>query len=117
MFKQNKCASTTFQKWFLVFVEQCPPPPPKPQTIIYEKCLPPPPQPRQVIIKQETCQPAPCRRLVREVIRQIPQQCTPAQPALVCTQQKQQQIIQNPPQITQQLTPVYATRRVRLKHL
>ncbi|CAF1231640.1 unnamed protein product [Adineta ricciae] len=94
-----------------VIVQQCPPPPPKPQTIIYEKCLPPPAQPNQVIIKQETCQPAPCRRLVREVIRQVPQQCAPAQPALVCTQQKQQQIIQKPPQITQQLTPVYATRR------
>lgn len=103
-----------FSKLSLVIVQRCPPPPPKPQRIIYEKCLPPPPeQPCQVIIKQETCQAAPCRRLVREVIRQVPQQCAPAQPALVCTQQKQQQIIQQPPQITQQLVPVYATRRVR----
>ncbi|CAF0895466.1 unnamed protein product [Adineta ricciae] len=91
-------------------IEKRLPAPCLPPQVIVEQC-PPPPQPRQVIIKQETCQPAPCRRLVREIIRQVPQQCAPAQPAVVCTQQKQHQIIQNPPQITQELTPVYATRR------
>ncbi|CAF1153945.1 unnamed protein product [Adineta steineri] len=104
-----------------VVVERCPAPPPKPQQIIYEKYLPqPPPQPRQVIVQRECCQPtccaipqqqAPCRRLVKEIIRQVPQPCAPAQPAVVCTRQQQQQIIPAQTQACQQVVPVYATRR------
>ena len=105
----------------LVVVERCPPPPSKPRTIIYQKYLPPPEPQRQVVIQREACQPtaccpppqpAPCRRLVREIIRQVPQPCAPPQPAVVCTQEQQQTIIQQPPQVRQQLVPVYATRRV-----
>jgi len=107
----------------LVIVEQCPPPPPKPQAIIYEKYLPPPPPPqRQVIVQRNACQStvctcacssttqqAPCRRLVREVIRQVPQQCTPA---VVCSQQNQQKITPRQSQVVQQFVPVFAQRQV-----
>ncbi|CAF1066312.1 unnamed protein product [Rotaria sordida] len=99
-----------------VFVEQCPPPQPKPQRIIYEKCVPQP-QPRQIIVKRDFCQPSlcsvtsqkvPCQRIVREIVRQP---CTPAQPALLCTSQKRQQITPGQSQIVQQLVPVFATRQ------
>ncbi|CAF1524615.1 unnamed protein product [Rotaria sp. Silwood1] len=115
-----------------VIFEQCPPPPPKPQTIIYEKCVSQPPQPiiyekcvsqqqpRPIIVKREYCPPpvcnvvqqkVPCRRVVQEVIRQVPQPCTPARPALVCTSQQQEQITPGQSQMVQQLVPVFATRR------
>ncbi len=116
----------------LVIVERCPPPPPKPQQIIYEKYLPPPPPPqRQIIVQREACQPAPactctctcsapppqpvaCRRLVREVVRQVPQ-CTPAQPAVVCTPQNQQKVTPAQSQVVQQLVPVFAQRQVSFR--
>ncbi len=101
----------------LVVVERCPPPPPKPQQIIYERYLPVPQPQRQLIVQRETCQPtvcapvpqpAPCRRIVR----QVPQQCIPAQPAVVCTRKHQQQIIPRQPQVVQQLVPVFSQRQV-----
>ncbi len=58
-----------------------------------------------------------CRRLVREIVRQVPQ-CAPAQQALVCTAQQQcapvQQTLVCAPQQQPQLTPVYAQRQVSL---
>ena len=76
-----------------------------------------------MIVQRETCQPTacctpqqqvPCQRVVREIVRQVPQQCIPAQPALVCTKQQPQQLrrIQGQSQVVQQLVPVFATRQV-----
>lgn len=98
----------------LVIVERCPPPPPKPQAIIYEKYLPPPPPAqRKVIVQRDACSstvcaPTSCRRIVR----QVPQQCQPAQPAVVCTAQTQQKITPGQSQVVQQLVPVFAQRQV-----
>ncbi len=76
-----------------------------------------------MIVRREVCSPAaypvvrqqtPGRRLVREIVRQIPQPApTTAQPAYVCVpQQQQQQQIITQPQTVQQLVPVFATRQV-----
>jgi len=76
-----------------------------------------------VIVRREVCSPGaypvvrqqtPGRRLVREIVRQIPQPApTTAQPAYVCVpQQQQQQQIITQPQSVQQLVPVFATRQV-----
>lgn len=118
----SKCFSFYLLRKLLVVVERCPPPPPKPQPIIYERYLPPPPQRRQVVIERETCQPTACvppppqptacRRVVREIVRQVPQQCAPAQPAVVCSKQNQQQVIPGQSQVVQQLVPVYSQRQV-----
>ncbi|CAF0854997.1 unnamed protein product [Adineta steineri] len=116
-----------------VIVERYPAPPAKPPTIIYEKYLPPAPQqPRQVIVRREICRPGaypiqqqqqqrqlqqqiPGRQLVREIIRQIPQQASGPQSALLCMpqqqQQQQQQQITNQQQAVQQLVPVFAARQ------
>ncbi|UJR33974.1 hypothetical protein I4U23_021390 [Adineta vaga] len=101
-----------------VIVERYPAPPAKPPTIIYEKYLPHvAPPPRQVIVRREVCRPAgypivrqqvPGRQLVREIVRQIPQQQCIAQPTFVCVPQQQQQQQQ---QAVQQLVPVFATRQ------
>ena len=73
--------------------------------MIYEKYLPPPPpRPRQVIVQREQC--APSRRLVKEIVRHVPQ------PAVVCASEQQQQIIPPQSQCVQQLVPVFATRQV-----
>lgn len=99
-------------------MERYPAPPAKPATIIYEKYLPPQKQTRQVVVKREMCQPnsyqiahqcqpmTSAPRIIREVIRQVPQNCVPTQPAMVCVPQNQQQ------QSFQQMVPVYATRQV-----
>ena len=104
-----------------MIVERYAAPPQKPPTIIYEKYLPAPQQSRQVIVRREICQPngypavqqqMPTRRLVREVIRQVPQPSGTAQPALVCVPQQQQQMSPGQAHSMQQLVPVYATRQV-----
>ena len=103
----------------LVIVERCPAPPAKPPTVIYEKYLPQPLRPRQVIVQREQCvQPAavatcapscvPTRRLVKEIIRHVPQ---PA-PAVVCRTEQQQQISPGQSHAVEQLVPVFATRQV-----
>lgn len=109
-----------YYKINLVIVKECPPPPPKPQTIVYEKYLPPPSQ-CQTIVRCETCQPSACtipikpvprRRLIREIVRQVPQQCAPVQPAVVCKPRPQQKITPAQSQIVQRMVPVFATRQV-----
>jgi hypothetical protein len=104
-----------------VIVERYAAPPPKPPTIIYEKYLPAQQQARQVIVRREICQPnsypavqqqMPARRLVREVIRQVPQPSNNGQPALVCVPQQQQQMSPAQAHSMQQLVPVFATRQV-----
>ncbi|CAF1583964.1 unnamed protein product [Rotaria magnacalcarata] len=119
-------------------VPQCPRTPPPiivreqpqrclPRQAIVQRCRAPASQPQTVVcnnsisspIRQHNvCQPnvcrvmpqnAPCRRLVREIIRQVPQQCV--RPAQVCTTQLKQQIIQPPPEVVQQVVPVFATRQ------
>jgi hypothetical protein len=104
-----------------VIVERYPAPPTKPPTIIYEKYLQPVQPPRQVIVRREICQPAaypimqqqqmPGRRLVREIVRQVPQTSAGIQQALVCVPQNHQQAI-NQQQAVQQLVPVFAGRQV-----
>jgi hypothetical protein len=51
----------------------------------------------------------PGRRLVREIIRQIPQTSSAGQPALVCVPQQQ---MTPQAQGVQQFVPVFATRQV-----
>jgi hypothetical protein len=51
----------------------------------------------------------PGRRLVREIIRQIPQTSSAGQPALVCVPQQQ---MTPQAQAVQQFVPVFATRQV-----
>jgi hypothetical protein len=61
-----------------------------------------------VIVQRETCESTACcvpqkKVACQRIVRQYPQQCVPAEPALVCTRQ---------PQVLQQAVPVFATRRV-----
>lgn len=113
-------ASLFTAKKNLVIVERCPAPPPKPPTVIYEKYLPQPVRQRQVIVQRERCvQPAsvaatcapsclPTRRLLREIVRHVPQPT----PAVVCRSEQEQQISPAQSQTVEQLVPVFATRQV-----
>ncbi|CAF3536576.1 unnamed protein product [Rotaria socialis] len=93
-------------------VQRCRAPASQPQTIVCNNCI------SSRVRQREVCQPnvcrampqkAPCRRLVREIIRQVPQQCV--RPAQVCTTQQKQQIIQAPPEVAQQVVPVFAVKQ------
>lgn len=80
-----------------------------PQQVLHQKCCSVPVE-KRVIIEKESCPPPPppqCRRLVKEVIRRVPQ----VQPSMICSQHQQQFVEQSPPQIRQELIPVFATRQ------
>lgn len=92
----------------LVVQERCCRPP----RLVYDQCCPPPVE-KRVIIEKTTCPPPPapppqCRRLVKEVIRRVPQ----VQPPMVCAQHRQQVVEPCPPAVRQELVPVFATRQV-----
>ena len=53
-----------------------------------------------------------CRRVVREIVRQVPQ-CAPPQQTFVCAP-PQQTLVCAPQQQPPQITPVYAQRQVSL---
>jgi hypothetical protein len=55
----------------------------------------------------------PGRRLVREIVRQVPQTSSGIQQGLVCVPQQHQQVMTQQ-QSVQQLVPVYAPRQVSL---
>lgn len=73
-----------------------------------------------MIVQREACSanvcaPVPQQTSCRRIVRQVPQQCTPcnpAQPAVVCTPQTQQTITPGQSQVVQQFVPVFAQRQV-----